>query len=258
MLEESWTKGRRPARWAERGEESRFSCCVPATHLDDTTTLTTLTTLTTTIMTSRTSRASQMTPLTTRHTLEQLGSKYREMLEMRLVHASGDEDEDEARRRMVGLASRFPGALREIDDLEIDIIRDRISRLDATLGGEAEVEPWMVAVGLFHSLARGALRAKRWLAGRKSVDDAAAREFASFMQLAGPEDALAWTEHLANIASPPGGRIMNLVFERIATSLGTTPQEARRLVFGPPRRGRRETPGSKTPSSKSSKGTTKA
>jgi hypothetical protein len=201
--------------------------CLPATHLDDTTTLTTA------LMTSRTAS------LTTRHTLEQLGSKYREMLEMRLAHASGDEDEDEARRRMAGLASRFPGALREIDDLEIEIIRDRISRLDATLGGEAEVEPWMVAVGLFHSLARGALRAKRWLAGRKSVDDATVREFALFMRLAGPEDALAWTEHLANIASPPGGRIMNLVFERIATSLGTTPQEARRLVFGPPRRERR-------------------
>ncbi|HEX4447751.1 MAG TPA: hypothetical protein VH044_13475 [Polyangiaceae bacterium] len=176
--------------------------------------------------------------MTTRDTLEQLGSKYREMLAMRLSHASGDEDEDEARRRMAELAARFPGALREIDDLEIGIIRERISRLEATLCGEAEIEPWMVAVGLFHSLARGALRAKRWLAGRKSVDAATVDEFASYARLVGPEDALVWTEHLARIASPPGGRIMDLVFERVAASMGTTPLEARRLVFGPSRRER--------------------
>ena len=176
--------------------------------------------------------------MTDRDTLEQLGVKYREMLAMRLAHTSGEEDEAEARQRMAELASRFPGALREIDDLEIEVIRHRIRSLEATLRGEAEVEPWMVAVGLFHGLARGALRAKRWLAGRKHVDAETTRAFAHDVELGGPEDALAWAGDLARVASPPRGRVMDLVFDRLAAALGTTPEEARRLVFGVPRRQR--------------------
>jgi hypothetical protein len=187
----------------------------------------------------------------TRDTLEQLRSKYGEMLSMRLAHDSGVETAARARERMAELASRFPGALREIDDLELGVIRDRIARLDAALRGEAAVERWMEAVGLFHALARGALRAKRWLAGRKTVDPATALEYESDVALAlddpaGPADAegpfaadaLAWAGELAHIASPPRGRIMDLVFARIARTLGTTDVEARHLVFGPPRRSR--------------------
>ncbi len=140
---------------------------------------------------------------------------------------------------MAELASQFPGALREIDDLELTVIRGRIEQLDAALRGDAAVEPWMDAVALFHTLARGALRAKRWLAGRKTVDLATAREFEAYLAEVSPTgDALAWTKDLADIAAPPRGRIMDLVFARIARALGTTEHEARRLVFGAPRRER--------------------
>src|SRR5262249_27008222 len=107
---------------------------------------------------------------TTRDTLEQLRFKYAEMLSMRLAHESGNEDPAQARRRRASLAAQFPGALREIDDLELVVIRERIGQLDAALRGEGPLEPWMRAVGLFHALARGALHAKRWLAGRKAID----------------------------------------------------------------------------------------
>jgi hypothetical protein len=151
---------------------------------------------------------------------------------------------------MAELASRFPGALREIDELELAVIRERIERLDAALRGDGPVERWMEAVGLFHSLARGALRAKRWLAGRKTVDAitvlAYASDVAGVADPAGPAgasavdgavaDGLAWTGELARIAAPPRGRIMDLVFARLARKLGTTEREARHLVFGPPRR----------------------
>jgi len=187
---------------------------------------------------------------TTRDTLEQLRSKYGEMLSMRMAHDSGTESAARARERMAALASRFPGALREIDALELGVIRDRIARLDAALRGETAVERWMEAVGLFHALARGALRAKRWLAGRKTVDPATALEYESDVAEALDDprppadgalaaDALAWAGELAHIAAPPRGRVMDLVFARIARTLGTTEVEARHLVFGPPRRSRR-------------------
>jgi hypothetical protein len=174
---------------------------------------------------------------TTRDALEQLRDKYREMLAMRLEHDSGAEDETAARTRMAALARRFPGALREIDDLELGVIRDRIARLDAAVRGECAVEPWMDAMALFHALARGALRAKTWLAGRKTVDAATAsayERYATDLGIAG--DALAWAGDLARVATPPRGRVMDLVFARLAATLGTSEHEARRLVFGLPRR----------------------
>jgi hypothetical protein len=198
-----------------------------------------------------------VTPLdaNTRDTLEQLRAKYAEMLSMRLAHESGVESKARARRRMAELASRFPGALREIDELELAVIRDRIHRLDAALHGQSGVERWMEAVGLFHSLARGALQAKRWLAGRKTVDAATVLEYENDVvdmtekggaaqttihsaDMSKVDDRLAWRSELARIAAPPRGRIMDLVFARVAQALGTTELEARSLVFGPPRRPR--------------------
>jgi hypothetical protein len=156
---------------------------------------------------------------------------------MRLAHDSGEDSEARARERMAELAAQFPGALREIDDLELGVIRDRIGRLDAALRGEAAIERWMEAVGLFHTLARGALQAKRWLAGRKTVDSATVREYENDIADVAI-DAPTWSSELALIAAPPRGRIMDLVFARIARTLGTTELEARHLVFGPPRRAR--------------------
>ncbi len=199
-----------------------------------------------------------MTPLDakTRDTLEQLRAKYAEMLSMRLAHESGVESKARARQRMAELASRFPGALREIDELELAVIRERIRRLDAALHGQSGVERWMEAVGLFHSLARGALQAKRWLAGRKTVDAATVLEYESDVvdipeeggapaptrdaaDTSTLDDRLAWRSELARIAAPPRGRIMDLVFARVAQILGTTELEARTLVFGPPRHAQR-------------------
>jgi hypothetical protein len=186
----------------------------------------------------------------TRDTLEQLRRKYSEMLSMRLAHDSGADTEARARQRMAELASRFPGALREIDELELAVIRERIGRLEAALQGAAPVERWMQAVGLFHSLARGALRAKRWLAGRKTVDAVTVLQYendvggdarADHAEDGGAfADGRVWTSELARIAAPPRGRIMDLVFARLAQTLGITEREARHLVFGAPRRGRRK------------------
>lgn len=157
------------------------------------------------------------------------------MLRLRELH--GRDDEPEPRADMVALASRFPGALREIDELPIDELRRRIDELTAALADASRVTAWMTAQMRFHALTRGALCAKRWLAGRKQVDAGviAAFERAS-AELCWPDDARAWADDLARIAAPPRGRVTDLVFERIAAELSISTTEARKLVFGEGRR----------------------
>jgi hypothetical protein len=163
----------------------------------------------------------------------QLHAKYAEMLAMRLAHDAGDEDPAETRIRMADLALRFPGALREIDDLELRTIRSRIAQLEAVLRGDKNIRPWMEALSLFHEFTRGALCAKRWLAGRKHIDLETQQEFAAQVaNLTFPEEARVWANDLARLASPPRGRVTELVYARIAQALGTNEREARRLVFG--------------------------
>ncbi len=175
--------------------------------------------------------------------LELLRAKYAQMLAMRLEHEAGQDDDEDVRRRMVELALRYPGALREIDELAIGEIQGRIDGLDRALRGEGETAEWMRAIGLFHALMRGALCAKRWLAGRKTVD---ARVEESYSWAAGglafPDDARIWQGALARVASPPGGRVSALVLERIAEHLGTSEAGAKRLVFGEGRAARRGGP----------------
>jgi hypothetical protein len=134
---------------------------------------------------------------------------------------------------MSALAARFPGALRELDDLELVEIQRRIESLDAVLGGGGEVELWMNATALFHSLARGALWAKRWLRGRALAAgelevayeaDAKALEFA--------REALVWKTELALIARPPGGRLTRLIYARIGRVLDVPEAEVARTIFG--------------------------
>jgi hypothetical protein len=166
--------------------------------------------------------------------LEELRDKYVTMLAMRIEHDRGGEDEVEARRRMAELAARFPGALRELDDLELDEIRRRVAAIDAVLHGDREkAEPWMEALARFHMLARGALCAKRWLGGRKRVDAQTEAAFAKAIpSLPFPEDSCAWASDLARIAAPPRGRVTDLVFARVAREMGISEKAARQVTFG--------------------------
>jgi hypothetical protein len=182
--------------------------------------------------------------------LEELQHKYSEMLAMRLeqdrrrAEASQEPDGGTGTgdtRRMSRLAAQYPGALRELDELELDEIGRRIAALDRAAKGEQEIEAWMVATARFHVLARGALSAKRWLSGRKAVDEDVVRSFQMAVacgSLLYAEDASQWTSDLACVARPPGGKLSRLVLSRVATELGASEAEVRLLVFGAPRRWR--------------------
>jgi hypothetical protein len=140
---------------------------------------------------------------------------------------------------MAQLAARYPGALREIDDLPLAEIERRVAALDEAIGGERQVESWMVAAARFHALARGALCAKRWLEGRREVDEGVERAYAlAVPSLAFPAEARQWSGALKELAAPPRGRMTSVVFARIASELDLSEAAVRELVFGVPRRHR--------------------
>lgn len=168
--------------------------------------------------------------------LAALRGKYEEMLRLRLQADAGVPGDP--RRAMAALASEFPGALREIDDLPLDAIRERLRALrEAESGGP--IATWMTATYLFHALTRGALCAKRWLGGRKSID---VSTLAAFDDAANAfcwsDDARTWRDDLGRLASPPRGRVTELVYRRVGQTLGISPEGVRLLVFGTPRRER--------------------
>lgn len=173
--------------------------------------------------------------------LRALGTKYERISTLRALHLRARADarfvEPDPREEMASLAAEFPGALREMDELPFEVIHDRMSAIDAALGDPSRVERWMIAQARFHALARGALVAKRWLARRRDVGPDLAAEFDR--ELDGSPRAAEgrlWRDELARVATPPRGRLMDLVHERLAGELGVTVREARALVFGSARR----------------------
>jgi hypothetical protein len=166
--------------------------------------------------------------------LTELLRKYREMLRMRLedeAHPGGDP-----RREMVALAGRFPGALRELDQSPLSVLRGRIEDLSACIERRAPPAPWMRAMTMFHRLMRGALAAKRWLGAARPEDFEPSGALLDAIGRAEiDEDAREWASDLAAIAAPPRGKLTDLVFERIARTMAITTEEARHLVLGPRR-----------------------
>jgi hypothetical protein len=160
--------------------------------------------------------------------LRDLRDKYERMLALREAHVRAKEDpafiEPDPKPEMARLAERYPGALREIDRIPLEVIAERIRALDIA---PADAEPWMLAQATFHRFARGALATKRWLAGRKTITPALRSAFARFSNA----DAKLFAGDLERIAAPPHGRLMNVVFAKVAAALGISEAEAKRLVF---------------------------
>ena len=162
--------------------------------------------------------------------LASLRTKYERLLALRRLHDRAKSDpsfvEPDPRTEKTSLARTWPGALRELDELPIDVIHTRIAALDRASRDARLIERWMIAQDRVHRLARGALSAKRWLGKRKRIT---AEVRAAFDEGA-PRDARLWKDALADVASPPRGRLMDLVFARVASELETSVADARRLV----------------------------
>lgn len=144
----------------------------------------------------------------------ELLEKYVEMRAMRLASAAGDPVDP--RPRMRALAARHPGALREIDELPMDEIEERIAVLEA-----GEQPSWAVTLIAYHGWMRVALGIKR--AHRPATDPGSVREWlvARYRPRPGepPLEALD-EETIIAILRPPGGRLSRWVLTRIARERG--------------------------------------
>jgi hypothetical protein len=169
--------------------------------------------------------------------LRALRDKYERMLRLRQLHARAKREaefvEPDPRPAMSALARAFPGALREIDELPIDVIHARIDELAVAEVDPLRITAWMTVLASFHRLARGALAVKRWLAGRPLTPDVHAAFAVALAAMPEREDATLWSEDLAAIARPPRGRVMDLVYERLARELAIDVAAARAAVHPP-------------------------
>jgi hypothetical protein len=151
------------------------------------------------------------------------------LLALRVAGASDDSAEERARLRAV--AAEFPGALRELDTLPTDELTRRAEALEAAAAGglPALIEPWMIWLDGFHATLRAALAVKSAQAQDAAPDRAAiARDTGVDV-----DDAF-----VAAVAAPPHGRLLVVVFDRLAVVHGLP---ARTLwdALIPPRKGPR-------------------
>lgn len=165
-------------------------------------------------------------------TLRALRDKYLEIKRLRDEAAAGlDVD---PKREMAALARRFPGALRECDELPIDEIERRLAVLERAV---AQVEPapeWVALQISYHGWMRAVLRIKRLARGRKAVDAAAVlREFAQSYRAAPDEPPLARFDEaaVAAILEPSDGRLNPWVYARVAAHHGVPPARVRSALF---------------------------
>lgn len=124
-------------------------------------------------------------------------------------------------------SQRWPGALAEIDRIAPTLLHQRIAELDAAIaGGEPPI--WARAWILAHARLRGALAIKMWLRGRRTIDDDLLRDFASTRF---PPESELYRARLGEIASPPKGRISELVLIDVAGELSLDPATMRALLM---------------------------
>jgi len=156
---------------------------------------------------------------------EALLAKYLEMRAMRIAHAEGDDAD--ARARMRALAARFPGALREIDTLPLDVIERRIATL------EAGARPgWARTLVAYHGWMRVVLRIKR--AHGRDADPEVVIEWLRLHHRPSEDEPRLEEldrETVRTLLRPPSGRITNWVLERIAGARGLTVEAVSAQLF---------------------------
>jgi hypothetical protein len=157
-----------------------------------------------------------------------LRDKYREMLALRVEHARGDAEDP--RPRMRSLARSFPGALRELDELPLERIEQRLRELDDALAAGAPFPQWIALQVGYHAWMRAALRVKRLSRGRRGAElDAVLRELAALD--ADPSEPQLDRAAVALVLDPPGGRLGPWVVAEVARSAAVEPRSVLRALF---------------------------
>lgn len=175
--------------------------------------------------------------------LEALLRKYTAIQRLR-ESASGSEPAV-AKAEMRALADEFPGALRELDRLELPAIALRVEELERALASGIAA-PWMHQMAAFHSELRAALALKRVLGSRARAAEAdlesACRQVSESLAQDCPIDLA------REVLAREDGRLSQLAIERVACAAGVTPLDVEDNLFpdnnpGLRRRGRRQSEG---------------
>lgn len=139
------------------------------------------------------------------------------------------------------LAQRFPGALREIDELPLAVIEERVRILDAVVRGDEQPPEWAVYFVAYHGWMRAALRIKRACLGCESLAEAVACVRGSYAAAPDePELEELGEDAIAAITRPEAGRLNPWVFARVAAAHGVSADHVRRTLF--PSRSRSASP----------------
>jgi hypothetical protein len=164
--------------------------------------------------------------------LAALERKYRTLMEIHRALAAWDDAR--AAELDQQLAEEFPGALRELQTLPLEVLEARAVALAAAGEGGPEA-PWMRWMGDYHALLRAALRIKRRVRRRAALDDAAAdalaNEVASTARTAGLGSGMVDRAFVRAVEQPPGGRLNQVVFERLSAVHGVPAETIASALF---------------------------
>lgn len=169
--------------------------------------------------------------------LQALRDKYQRMLTLRRMHDAGTEHDP--RPELRALATAFPGALREIDQLPLHVIEQRVLELDRALADLSATQTWMTWMAEYHGLLRVALRLKRSIPARDrtaAAHELAVQQLQDAQNEAADAPAVATLDRSTLLAMlrPPRGRLSAWVIEQIASRHGVSVDDVRAQLFPAP------------------------
>lgn len=159
--------------------------------------------------------------------LAALRDKYLEIRRLRAAHDAGQDEPPRAALR--ALAARFPGALRELDQLPDLLIEERLQALELALRGQAAAPGWASVQLAYHAWMRFALQVKRGAGAGLDADGSRAQ-----LETREPFDL---PPHrispllVREALEPPGGRLNPWVYRRVAGELGIAPEDVPKSLF---------------------------
>jgi len=162
----------------------------------------------------------------TRDELLALEAKYAQVLLLRGAHERGEPIPE--RGVFKAFAERFPGVLRELDTLPLDVVTTRRLALgEAALGGV--VEPWMAWMVAYHELMRAAL----WMKLRTAKQPDVTNERMVFL-VRGVANEFGFgvdESFVVDVVRPHSGRLNAMVLGRLEVMFGVPVAEIRKALF---------------------------
>jgi hypothetical protein len=163
----------------------------------------------------------------TRDELLALEEKYARIAALRRARLLGEPVPERAVFK--ALAEQFPGALRELDMLPMDVIEMRRRALAEVLSG-ALLEPWMTWLIAYHALMRVAL----WIKLRTAKQPDVTPERAAFLVQSVTREFGFGVEEgfVVEVARPAMGRLNTVVLRRLELIFGVNAEEIRAEIWG--------------------------